>query len=50
MTGGIAKRIAAWAELGAVAFILVLGVSACGKKEPLKPPEGATYPRQYPPR
>jgi predicted small lipoprotein YifL len=28
---------------------LVFGLAACGKKEPLKPPQGATYPRQYPP-
>ena len=28
---------------------LTLGLAACGKKEPLKPPEGSTYPRRYPP-
>ncbi len=28
---------------------LALGLAACGKKEPLKPPQGATYPRRYPP-
>jgi predicted small lipoprotein YifL len=28
---------------------LTLGLAACGKKEPLKPPEGSTYPRHYPP-
>ena len=28
---------------------LTLGLAACGKKVPLKPPEGSTYPRRYPP-
>ena len=28
---------------------LTMGLAACGKKEPLKPPEGSTYPRRYPP-
>ena len=28
---------------------MTLGLAACGKKEPLKPPEGSTYPRRYPP-
>ena len=27
---------------------LALLAGSCGKKEALKPPEGATYPRQYP--
>ncbi len=28
---------------------LTFGLAACGKKESLKPPEGSTYPRRYPP-
>ena len=35
------------------AAILAIGLAAtlaaCGKKVPLKPPPGSTYPRQYPP-
>ena len=27
---------------------LVLGLAACGKKRPPTPPDGSTYPRQYP--
>ena len=37
-----------------LALVLLLGgmtagLAACGKKESLKPPEGSTYPRRYPP-
>jgi hypothetical protein len=28
---------------------LALNLSACGKKEQLKRPDGSTYPRRYPP-
>ncbi len=27
---------------------LTLLAASCGKKDDVKPPEGATYPRQYP--
>ena len=27
---------------------LTLLAASCGKKEAVKPPDGATYPRQYP--
>jgi predicted small lipoprotein YifL len=39
-------------QLLALALLLTdmtLGLAACGKKVPLKPPEGSTYPRRYPP-
>jgi predicted small lipoprotein YifL len=39
-------------KLLALALLLsdmTLGLAACGKKVPLKAPEGSTYPRRYPP-
>ncbi len=32
----------------AVIFTVAASVSACGKKRPPTPPDGATYPRVYP--
>jgi len=32
-----------------LAIGLAAALGACGKKMPLKPPPGSTYPRQYPP-
>jgi len=32
-----------------LAIVIAGTLGACGKKEPLKPPPGSTYPRQYPP-
>jgi hypothetical protein len=32
-----------------LAFAIAGTLASCGKKEPLKPPPGSTYPRQYPP-
>jgi predicted small lipoprotein YifL len=31
-----------------MALLIVGGLAACGKKGKLTPPDGATYPRQYP--
>jgi predicted small lipoprotein YifL len=35
--------------MAALGMTLAMTLAACGKKEPLKPPPGATYPRHYPP-
>ncbi len=43
------KRIAQMTLLALLLADLTLSLAACGKKEPLKPPEGSTYPRRYPP-
>jgi predicted small lipoprotein YifL len=43
------KRIFHLLALALLLTDLTLGLAACGKKEPLKAPEGATYPRRYPP-
>jgi hypothetical protein len=32
-----------------LAIGLATALASCGKKVPLKPPPGSTYPRQYPP-
>ena len=34
--------------LAAMTLCLVAGLAACGKKMSPTPPEGSTYPRQYP--
>jgi len=34
--------------LAAMMLCLASGLAACGKKMQPKPPEGSTYPRQYP--
>ncbi|MBX7197953.1 MAG: hypothetical protein K1X51_01095 [Rhodospirillaceae bacterium] len=43
------KRLLHLTFLALLLADLTLGLAACGKKEPLKPPEGSTYPRRYPP-
>ena len=43
------KRAFHLAALALLLTDLTLGLAACGKKVPLKPPEGSTYPRRYPP-
>lgn len=43
------KRILHLTLLALLLGELAAGLAACGKKEPLKPPEGSTYPRRYPP-
>jgi predicted small lipoprotein YifL len=32
-----------------LAIVVAGALASCGKKEPLKPPPGSTYPRHYPP-
>jgi len=32
-----------------LAIIIAGTLASCGKKEPLKQPQGSTYPRHYPP-
>jgi predicted small lipoprotein YifL len=32
-----------------LAIVTAATLASCGKKEPLKPPAGSTYPRHYPP-
>jgi hypothetical protein len=34
--------------LAAATLCLVAGLAACGKKEMPRPPDGSTYPHQYP--
>ncbi len=34
--------------ISAMALCLALGLAACGKKTQPTPPDGSTYPRQYP--
>ncbi len=34
--------------LAIIVVCLALGLAACGKKMPPQPPDGSTYPRQYP--
>jgi len=29
-------------------IVLATGLSACGRKGPMEPPEGSTYPKEYP--
>ena len=43
-----AKNFAETLGLAAVTLCLLAGLAACGKKAEPTPPDGATYPRQYP--
>lgn len=49
MKRGLLKKAGQLTLLALLLADLALGLTACGKKEPLKPPEGSTYPRRYPP-
>lgn len=44
MNSIIAKRVI----LASMTLCLIAGLAACGKKAQPTPPDGATYPRQYP--
>ncbi len=44
MTKSYAQRLG----LAVIAACLALGLAACGKKMQPTPPEGSSYPRQYP--
>lgn len=50
MTGLRIARLSRLAAVFLVALMLGPGLTACGKKSALTPPEGAEYPKQYPRR
>ena len=48
MMSNTMKRFAKNLGFAAVTLCLLAGLAACGKKAEPTPPDGATYPRQYP--